>query len=180
MHIRQKYQPSGDARTVYFANHNYWWDGLVPLYLNRTLFRQKARALMEDTQMRQYPFFSRIGAFSVNLSDSRSLIRSLRYAVESLERPGSCLFIYPEGTLLPPSNDIPDFKGGLSWLYEHLKDVDFVPFALYIDHSKDNKPDLHIRIGELIRIKEPVSRDELTSIFQNKVYDLLVEIKAEI
>lgn len=177
--VKQRYKPTAGARTVYFANHNYWWDGLLPLYLNRTRFNQKARALMEDTQMQQYPFFSRIGAFSINLSDPRGVIRSLRYAVESLKRPDSCLFIYPEGTLNPPGNEKPDFKRGLSWLYEQVPEADFVPFAIYIDHSSGSKPDLHIHIGDAIR-KNIASKEQASTLFENEVHQLLKEIKADL
>lgn len=178
--VDQQYQPDAESRTVYFANHNYWWDGLIPLYLNRTRFRQQARAMMEDKQMNEYSFFSKIGAFSVNLSDKRSLIRSLRYAVESLQRPNSCLFIYPEGQLNPPSDTVPEFKGGLSWLYDQLPDADFVPFAIYIDHSKANKPDLYIRIGEAVRTSNDIPRQDQTKYFQNKVHELLTSIKNDL
>ncbi|MEX2363200.1 MAG: hypothetical protein WD597_06230, partial [Balneolaceae bacterium] len=38
--IHQEYQPAENSRTVYFLNHNSWWDGLIPLYLNRKFFNQ--------------------------------------------------------------------------------------------------------------------------------------------
>lgn len=158
-------------------NHNYWWDGLLPLYLNRTRFRQKARALMEDKQMHQYRFFSAIGAFSINLEDPRSSLRSLRYAVESMQREHSCLFIYPEGKLSPVSDSKPDFKDGLAWLYQKLDGVDFVPVAFYIDHSKANKPDLFISIGESVVLDKSLSKSELTNSFEDDLYTLQMNLK---
>ena len=73
IHVQQLYLPDSNSKTVYFMNHHYWWDGLLPLYLNENRFKQKARALMEDKQMREYPFFSRIGAFSIDL-DKREVL----------------------------------------------------------------------------------------------------------
>lgn len=161
-------------------NHNYWWDGLLPLYLNRTRFKQKARALMEDKQMRQYPFFARIGAFSINLEDPRSSLRSLRYAVDSMKRERSCLFIYPEGKLSPVDTLKPDFKEGLAWIYQKMDDVDFVPIAFYIDHSKANKPDLHISIGNSVDHDKNMTRNELTELLENDIHHLITELKKEI
>ncbi|MBO6524267.1 MAG: lysophospholipid acyltransferase family protein [Balneolaceae bacterium] len=178
--INQEYFPKKDSKTVYFINHNYWWDGLLPLYLNRKLFKQHARALMEDKQMRQYPFFSRIGAFSVNLENPRSSIQSLRYAVESMKRNNSCLFIYPEGKLMPVSDSKPKFKEGLSWLYKKMEGVDFVPVAFYIDHSKANKPDLYISIGEKVNGYSLMEKPDINSLFEESVHNLLVQIKLKL
>ena len=178
VYIMQEYFPNKDSKTVYFLNHNYWWDGLLPLYLNRKLFKQKARALMEDKQMRQYPFFSRIGAFSINLDNAKSSIKSLRYAVESIKRENACLFIYPEGRLIPVSNSKPEFKEGLSWLYKNMEGVDFVPIAFYIDYSKSNKPDLFISIGESVKPDKSLTKNELTHKFEESIQSLMIGIKS--
>ena len=133
---------------------------------------------MEDKQMRQYPFFSRIGAFSINLENPRSSVKSLRYAVESMKRDNSCLFIYPEGKLTPVSDSKPVFKEGLSWLYQKMEDVDFVPVAFYIDHSKSNKPDLYISIGEVVNRDSLMEKHKLNSVFEESTYKLLANIKS--
>lgn len=113
--LRQEYQPGDESRTVYYLNHNSWWDGLIPFLLNEYRFGQRARALMEDKQIEQYPFFNKIGAFSINRDNTRSAITSLRYAVQSMQRKQASLFIYPEGELRPISGTL-DFEGGLGWL----------------------------------------------------------------
>ncbi len=132
---------------------------------------------MEDKQMRQYPFFSRIGAFSINLENPRSSIQSLRYAVESMNRDNSCLFIYPEGKMMPVSDSKPRFKEGLSWLYQKMKGVDFVPVAFYIDHSKSGKPDLHISIGERVIRDSLIVNKNLNILFEESVHELMVQIR---
>ena len=178
--INQQYKLVNEKRTVYFINHFYWWDGLLPLYLNNKIFGQTARALMEDKQMKKYPFFSKIGAFSINLEDTRSTIHSLRYALQSLARPNSSLFIYPQGKIVPVSYTHPNFKPGLAWLYQHSSDIDFVPIAFYIDHSKHHKPDLYISIGESVLPNKTLSKKELTKEFELKLTSLLTQIRADI
>ena len=131
---------------------------------------------MEEKQMRQYSFFSRIGAFSVNLDDPRSSITSLRYAVQSMERPNSCLFIYPEGELIPPSKKVSEFKPGLAWLYKKTQGVDYVPIAFRIDHSTSGKPDLYISIGEGVNFSKSMNSEELGSLFENAINALTTSI----
>lgn len=104
---------------------------------------------MEDKQMLQHRFFSKIGAFSVNLQNPRSAVKSLRYAGSSMERPDSSLFIYPEGKIVPFSTEKPEFKHGLGWLARECPECDLVPVGIYIHTARHDKPELFIRIGEL-------------------------------
>ena len=133
---------------------------------------------MEDNQMRQYPFFSKIGAFSINLENVKSSIKSLRYAIESMTRDNSCLFVYPEGKLTPVSDSKPKFKEGLSWMYQKMDGIDYVPVALYIDYSKSNKPDLFISIGKSVKPNKSLTKSELTNIFELEIHDLLSALKS--
>lgn len=133
---------------------------------------------MEDKQMREYTFFSKIGAFSINLEDPKSSIRSLRYAVESMERKNSCLFIYPEGKITPLSDSPPYFKKGLSWLYTETQDVDFVPIHIYAHFIRSSKPELYISIGESVNHDKSLDRNKLTELFEADIYQLNHQTRA--
>lgn len=150
---------------------------MIPLYLNRKYFHQQARAMMEDKQMVKYTFFKRLGAFSINLDEPRSSVSSLRYALKSVQNPGSALYIYPEGKLMNPSSQKPDFKAGLTWLYKKTSEVDFVPVAIFIDHSKGNKPELHIKIGSNVKPDKSMESKRLTTLFEESLQMLLTEVK---
>ncbi len=121
---------------------------------------------MEDKQMQQYTFFSKIGAFSITLENPKASIQSLRYAVKSLDRENSCLFIYPEGTITPASDSAPDFKDGLAWLYTKTENVDYVPIHIYAHFLRSSKPELYLSIGESVDHDKSMSRNELTSLFE--------------
>lgn len=179
VHVNCSYRPDGKS-TVYFLNHNYWWDGLIPLYLNHRLFKQRARAFMEDKQMKKHRFFSKIGAFSINLDDPRSAISSLRFAVDSLSTPNSGMYIYPEGKIMPPESQVKPFKHGLAWLAQHCAEVDFVPVAIHIDYSKQSKPELHLRVGSPVKIEETCSKTGLTEEFEQELNKLLFQLTQEI
>lgn len=176
--IKQDYKPDTHAKTIYFINHNLWWDGLLPLYLSRNVFHQTARAFMEDKQMHKHRFFSKIGAFSINLSDPRSALGSLRFAIDSLNKPSSSLYIYPEGEITPVSASKPEFKKGLAWLYQNTDiEIDFVPIAFYTHTFRDSKPELYINIGEAQTIDRSLSKSELTTEFEKNVHELLKETR---
>lgn len=174
--MKQDYQPAKDSQTIYYLNHTSWWDGLIPLLLNQKCFGQQARAMMEDKQMRKHGFFKRIGAFSVSLENPKSIIRSLRYAVESMKRPNASLFIYPEGEIRPFSVDKPDFKSGLSWIVSKYPEPDVVPVALYITTAETSKPRVFIKVGSPVDVCENDELPEKTNRFEKELQKLLVSL----
>jgi 1-acyl-sn-glycerol-3-phosphate acyltransferase len=146
VYLRNDYQTPSDS-TIYYLNHHYWWDGLTPLLLSEFIFNQKARAIMDEKQLMKHPFFRKIGVFSINLEDSKKTIATLRYAIESLKRPNSCLFIYPQGEFFPLNKASNGFKKGLSWLSKKASGSEVVPIAQWIDYRKGDKPELWIHVG---------------------------------
>jgi len=151
-----------------------WWDGLLPLFLSQNVFDQKARAIMEDKQMKKHKFFSRIGAFSINLTYSKSTLRTLRYAIDSMDIPNMSLYIYPEGEFIPASESKPNFKNGLAWLYKNMdRQVDFVPISFYTHSFTDSKPELYINIGRPIMLDKIRSKEYLTTSCEEAVHKLL-------
>ncbi|MEX0945674.1 MAG: lysophospholipid acyltransferase family protein [Balneolaceae bacterium] len=177
--IQLEYTPQPGDKTIYYLNHTSWWDGLIPFLLNQKVFRQNARAMMEDKQMRKYKFFKRIGAFSVNLDDSRDIITSLRYAVKSLESENSSLFIYPEGEIMPFSTQKPEFKKGLAWINSKTNDVILVPIGIYIHTAKTNKPELFIKVGAPVQSDRTNDLRVVQSTLENALHDLLLKLKTD-
>ncbi len=123
--------------------------------------------------MKEHAFFSRIGAFSIDLDSPKSAIQSLRYAVDSMKREQSCLFIYPEGELKAYSSNKPSFKDGLAWLYENLDEVDFVPVAIYTPIFRASKPELFLQVGKPVKIENGLNRKQITSVFEDALHKLL-------
>lgn len=132
---------------------------------------------MEDKQMRQYTFFSKIGAFSINLEDPKASISSLRYAVESMKRESSCLFIYPEGRITPVSERQPDFRKGLAWLYQNLDEIDFIPIAIYSHTLRSSKPELYASIGKSSDHDKSLSKSELTELFEQDLHRIIIQTR---
>lgn len=174
--LYQSYQPGPESKTIYYLNHTSWWDGLIPLLLNQKYFKQNARAMMEDKQMKEHSFFSKIGAFSVNLQDPRSAVRSLRYAVKSMEREKASLFIYPEGKIVPFSVKKPHFKKGLGWLSRKCPEADVVPIGIYIHTAYSDKPELAISVGNATEANRALSADDLNQIYELELQSLLTEL----
>lgn len=168
--IRQEYKPGPNSRTVYYLNHTSWWDGLVPLMLNSYRFRQYARAMMEDRQLKSYIFFRKLGTFSIQRDNPRKAIVSLRYAVRHMLNEHSSLFIYPQGKICPACNRLA-FEGGLAWLHSKMPDsVDFVPVGIYMHTIRYDKPELFLHVGPPA---DNHSNQDRTKYFEQKLENIL-------
>ena len=55
--------------------------------------------MMDEQGLRQYPFFRRIGAFSVNRDKPRDMLASLQYAAGLLQS-GCPVWVFPRERLL--------------------------------------------------------------------------------
>jgi len=156
--IIQQYKPSQEDRTIYILNHTTWWDGILPLLLNQTRFKQRARAMMELKQMKIFRVFRHIGAFSIDLESTKNTIRSLRYAVDSMKRERACLFIFPEGKINAPCDDLPQFELGTGWIIKQCVkeglDVVVVPISVYIHEMTSSKPVLWVEIGDPVNFEK--------------------------
>ena len=116
--VHVHYRPSPGARTIYFLNHHSWWDALIPIFLNQRYFGQRARGMMLEEQLRRFPFFRKVGVFSIRKGDPASALRSLRYSLESLSKPGNGMYIFPEGEICSFRVDGWAFEPGLAWLVQ--------------------------------------------------------------
>lgn len=151
------YRPSEGQSTLYLCNHNSWFDGLTPLLLNRYRFHQKARAVMEDIQMRRHPFFRRIGAFSINRSNPRAALQSLDYAADWLNEPGTSVFLFPEGRLVDATVPV-TIESGVLRLIANAPLADVIPLASHIHFLRGPKPELMLRSGEPIRLTDDMPK----------------------
>ncbi len=175
IHLNNEYSGYAENKTIYYLNHSSWWDGLIPFYLNQKIFRQNARGMMEDKQLNRYKFFRRLGVFSINLSDARSSLRSLRYAVESMGRENSALYIYPQGEIVPFTAEEIRFKKGLGWIAKQCPNADLVPIAIYIHTMKSDKPELVIRIGKPVETDREQDADDLNRELESSLLKLMRE-----
>jgi hypothetical protein len=146
MYIRNQYVRSNHKSTLYICNHHYWWDGLTPLVLNEFIFHQKARAVMEDKQMIEFPFFSKIGAFSINRENPKSALKSMKYGSDWLNESNTCLFLYPEGKFSKPTDRI-SIEPGITKLLDWSPDCDLVNISMFISYQSGDKPDFFIDIS---------------------------------
>ena len=99
LHVWGTLPPTNDAATLYVANHSSFWDGIVLWRLLRPLHPGLLCAV-DERQMREHPFFARLGCFSIDRTNARRAAESLDYAAGRLKTPGTALVLFPQGRIV--------------------------------------------------------------------------------
>ncbi len=148
--------PGNRRATLYIGNHNSWWDALNPLLLNERVIGKRACAMMDEEQLLRYPFFRRLGVFSINRQHPRKALASLEHAARLLNESGLSeravgLWFYPEGKLVRSEMPI-TAENGITWLARKLDPdrTEIVPFATHIHFMRGDRPELFVRLGASI------------------------------
>lgn len=134
--------------TIYYLNHSNWWDGYACMVLARFALRQPAYLMMDERNLRRYRFFTWAGCFSVDRDDGRAARATLDYAAGVLAgQPGSALFIFPQGTLVPNDRRPLQFYSGLARLAARVPGARLVPVAARYEFLQEQRPEAFLSVG---------------------------------
>jgi 1-acyl-sn-glycerol-3-phosphate acyltransferase len=133
--------------TLFLANHSCWWDLFLVHLLNETI-PVDGYGMMEHFNLTRFGFFRRIGAFSVDRTDPRSVRASLEYAASLLRRPRAGVWVFPQGKI--ETNDARPlvFQPGIRALVRRAGRLRVVPVAFRFDFWQDERPEALVRFGE--------------------------------
>lgn len=138
--------------TLLLPNHSSWWDGFFVYFLNQRIFKSDIYLMMQETQLRQYPFFTRLGVYSVNAGSPQDLYRSLDYSVKLLEQnsmPRQILCLFPQGELKLWDARPLNYKGGIEWILSQYEErVNLLPLAIKIEQTAYRKPEVFFLFDE--------------------------------
>ncbi|MBM7620679.1 1-acyl-sn-glycerol-3-phosphate acyltransferase [Bacillus tianshenii] len=138
---------------LFIVNHSTWWDALAVFHLNRHVIMQESFVMMHEKGIREYPFFRKIGAFSVNRENPKDIVLSLQYAKERLKE-NKTLWLFPQGDERHQEIRPLGFLPGALHIVKNTN-IPIVPVLLYYSFGRERKPDIHIRVCG------PVTADDL-------------------
>ncbi|ELK44587.1 lysophospholipid acyltransferase family protein [Halobacillus sp. BAB-2008] len=180
--IRVASPPEVASRNVLFLiNHSSWWDPLVIFHLNERLVQSDAYGMMGEEGIRRFPFFRSIGAFSVDKTDRRHLLESLKYSIRLLERQRT-VWIFPQGEEQHQEKRPLEFFSGISYIAEKTPDVKVVPVSIYYSLEHTRKPNAYIEIGNPLPENEylPLNRKQMTNYFEKCATDQLDRLREKV
>ncbi|MEO0454148.1 MAG: lysophospholipid acyltransferase family protein [Verrucomicrobiota bacterium] len=129
------------------ANHTNWWDGVVLLLMTRIQRKKEFYCMMEEKQMKHYPFFRYLGAFSVNLESAVRSAAAVKYALNLLHQAKTLIWIFPQGEMVKATDPI-KVRPGVDFLAKKSPNAMVLPAAFRYQFWREQKPCMYIRIGE--------------------------------
>lgn len=146
IYVRADAHPFPSGGYVGIGNHTSWWDGFIPFALHRVANPGRPFAIMmQDQQLRRFPFFRFGGAFSVDASSIRRAKPSIDYAAE-LAASGCGVWIFPQGDIRPAFEPL-HFSSGFAHAAARAR-VPVVPCAMRFVQRSSQRPDALVDIGE--------------------------------
>ena len=137
--------------TIFYTNHNNWWDGIVGYSIIRRLFHGRMRLMIED--MNRFPLFQYIGCFPINKKTAQDAIKSLRYAATTLDKPDINFWLFPQGIVRPPHYRPEVFQSGIAYLIEqavkNYGGVNICPVSQIYTFLRQDKPEIIIDFGKV-------------------------------
>ncbi len=136
--------------TIFYANHSNWWDGLWGYYLVHFVVKNKRFRFMIE-EMNRFPLFQYIGCFPINKKSPQSAIKSLNYAVTTLDTPDTAFWLFPQGIIRPPHYRPEIFQSGLAFMAEKAVEkyggVNLVPVANSFMFLRQDRPEIISEFG---------------------------------
>ncbi|WP_157842748.1 MULTISPECIES: lysophospholipid acyltransferase family protein [Bacillus] len=132
---------------IFICNHSTWWDGLVIYHLNKRFANHDSYAMMQESGMKEHPFFRKIGGFSINRSNPKDIILSLKYA-RNLLKSGKSIWIFPQGDEKHLEIRPLQFQAGTMHIVKEIPTTPIIPVAIYYTFGHVRKPEIYINIGE--------------------------------
>lgn len=165
--------------SIFYSNHCCWWDGIVGYLIARKLYNTELHMMIEE--LYRFPLLSKIGAFSVEKNSAQSSLKALNYAAQFLQNPKSSLWIFPQGSVMPPDYRPVKFEGGLSYLSKKLKKINLIPVAHRYNFLREDRPEILVEIGKPIVLSDnPINRKNFCKYLEEEFSALLDNQKNEI
>ncbi len=108
--------------------------------------------MMDEEGLKTYPFFRKLGAFSVDRKNGSQLRQSMKYA-ENLLKDKHNVWLFPQGEIVHQEQRPLIFESGAGFLINRFDDVAVKPVSIYYSFSQLQKPTASLVFGEAIHIK---------------------------
>lgn len=171
---------SKDVQLIVLPNHSTWWDGFFVWYLNKSFFRRKFYIMMLESRLKKYNFFSKLGAFSIDQNNPKSIIETFAYINTILNSQDRIILnFYPQGELLP--NFIRPIKihpGILKIIRNFDGNLSLIPLGIRAEFLRDRLPYVFFNFGQAIDTKKDDS--EIIKTIQFSIEDCLRKIESNV
>lgn len=155
---------------VIIANHISWWDGFWVVYFRQKVVQKKFYFMMLEEELKKNIFLKYAGGYSIN-KRSRSIVETLNYTEEILQKSDSMVLMFPQGRIESIYNETFQFEKGISTILKKSPACRIIMIANFVDYFSNVKPTLYINFKELVlENQDPKKLEEAyTQFYQEKL-----------
>lgn len=175
LRVRGQLAPPGGP-VLYLVNHSSWWDPILVFLLSRPQTTVPQLAMMGEAGMRRFPFFNRLGAFSVPEHKNPSGLRAMLRYLEAQARLGAQIWIFPQGALRPADVQPLGLQRGASLIAARLAPCRVVPVAFRFAFGEAQRPEIFASIGAATPIAGEASPELLERLLTDEVNRLRIDL----
>ena len=152
--------PDGQPLIV-IMNHPSWWDPMLALFFSSHFFPERDHFGPIDARaLERYGILRKLGFFGVELGSPRGAKAFLDSAKAVLGRPGTGLWLTPQGEFADPRTRPLHFKPGLGHLAKRLGSGQILPLAVDYVFWEERLPEALAAFGEPIDLAAPSASAE--------------------
>lgn len=137
--------------TLFYTNHNNWWDGIIGYNVARRIMKGRLRLMIEE--MNRFPLFQYIGCFPINKKTPQDAVKALKYAATTLNAPDINFWLFPQGIIRPPHYRPEVFQTGLAYLIENaVKNyggINVCPVSVNYTFLRQDRPEVVMEFGKV-------------------------------
>lgn len=164
--VKGRLDPFHSRPILYIANHSCWWDGLLAYHAVETLSKHEHFYMMDEKQMHKFQFFRKLGAFSIDKTSGREILRSLQYAGEKLVQ-GHRVWMFPQGDIYHADARPLQFQTGIGHVLHHCPSAVVVPVSFDYTLCNQQKPEVTMQFGEVVQADwAAMTRKEIAHMLQ--------------
>lgn len=181
IHFYQASQEPLPSSAIWVINHSSWWDSLVLFYMNAKKYNHDLYGMMAEEGLKKFPFFRKIGVYSMNGQSIAGIKASLRYSEQLLEE-GKTIAIFPQGKEEHIEKRPLTFLDGTSYLIRKQKARHVVPITFYYTFLHEARPEIFIYVGTPIQTETFANqtRKEITTELEHRITTQLETMKQHI
>ena len=140
-----------DKSLLITPNHISWWDGFFIRFVLEDKLNRRIYIMMLESQLKKYWFFKKLGAFSINPQNPKSIIQTFNYTEQILQNTKNFVVTYPQGKIRPFEERPLDIKEGIKNIIKRIyRNTVVLPVGFKIQYFEERNPEVFCRFGDII------------------------------
>ena len=169
-----------DLPLLLLPNHSTWWDGFFVYALNKKILHRKLYLMMLEKQLRNFSFFSKVGAYSIDPGSLSGVKNSIQYTTRILsEEKDTMICLFAQGVLSPWFKRPLEFQRGFETVISNYgKKMNILPLGIKTIFLEEQHAQVFFRFGDCDQIDAQSVRGSLH--YEKKCEQLLEQIITDI